>query len=151
MSKKCIENNIKWKTDVIKMIPNMNLGQLLYHLQTTKVLGEFKYFDKPLVVDMFEFDCYNHTTGISVTCNILGGEEKLNIIRKTYWKVPGYNHNSFVYLKGAWDKKLEETIQMFREKLITYYTKNVNSLEKQLSLLQESEQNKINSFEEMFK
>lgn len=151
MNKDYLKNNIKWNTNSLERVPTMNLGQLLYHLQVTRALGEFSYFDKPLVINMFKFDCHNHDTGIDVDCYILKGDEKLHIIRRTYWKYPDYRSSEDFYKKGAWDNKLEETIQMFRDKLIEHYTDSVNSLQKELDSMNKFEQDKINSFEEMFK
>lgn len=136
-----------------KAIENLqtNLGQILRSLQITKLFGDFRYFDKPLIVGNFKFDCYDHDTGIDVNVWIVDGDDKYQIINKTYWKSAGYRSSEDYWKCGAWDKKLGETIQMFKTKLEDYYLQEIESLKSKIERLKQYETDKKDKFEGLFR
>jgi len=121
--KQYINKEIERLDKSILTIKDKTLGQLLRLLQITKIMGKFSYFDHPLQVGMFKFDCYDHDTGIDVRCWVVGEDDNYQIISRTYWKSAGYRSTEDYWKKGVWDRKLEEIIQMFRDKLAEHYKK----------------------------
>lgn len=58
------------------------------------------------------FDCHRHDTGANVRGWILNGNEAYEFIDVPYWYSSNYTFNDSKWTKGAWDKAVEQAIEM---------------------------------------
>lgn len=144
-----VKQNIKSMEELLVKVDTMHLGKVLSSLQQYKVF-DFKYGQNTLDVEMFSFQCYDHDTGIHTTCEIVDGEDRLQIINKPYFKGGSYCSKVDFWLTGAWDKKLEEVIQYLREQLKTHLYKRIKDLEHQIEKEKQEQTDKITKFSKLF-
>jgi len=112
----------------MKNVSEWNLGEILSYCQDYKIFTDksdnyqgchFPYHPLCVSLGNFAAQCHSHDTGYSVRAYIIGSEEPYPFLNGTYWKRPGYDHNSFVHEHGVWDKyfnefclKLTEAVRM---------------------------------------
>lgn len=101
----------------MKNVSEFNLGEILSYCQDNKIFTDnadnypgchFPYHSLCVSLGNFAAQCNSHDTGYSVRAYIIGAGEPYIFLNGTYWKRPGYDHNSFLREHGAWDKDFND-------------------------------------------